>query len=468
MCHGLSGHGAYNGPMDLKPSAYNLIVPSGDPEHSLAYNTRTGALAILGQAVAGLLKGAGSVEGDARIQLTEGQRARMVETGFLVDDARNEFVEVEAEYCLLQQDPSVLSLCIAPTYTCNLACPYCYEEGRNASGTVMDEAMEDRIVAFAKLAFEAEPYERIEVQWYGGEPMLAPQVIERISEGLMVLCEKQDLGFSASMVTNATRIGAQEATLLRRCCVNDVLVTIDGPEAVHNQRRPARDGSNSYQQVLKGVEHLIREYINVMVVMNTDRVNDQTLDELNEQLRERFGLSAIRTKLNDYYGTFGRGRFCEPGFSLMDHREFTALQCVRFCEEGHGPQEFANLLQPIQLFCRGQMERYYCIDAMGDVYKCDGHMGRTDHVLFNLGDIEGTAAIPTGTAPAYPFDDGACVSCTLLPLCKGTCEWERKRCEDHPCHPLKYNATGYLQGWAASLGARWAPETGFLILSERR
>lgn len=454
--------------MDLKPSAYNLIVASGDPEHSLAYNTRTGALAILGQAVAALLKGGGSVGGDAPIKLTEGQRARMAEAGFLVDDARNESIEVEAEYCLQQQDPSVLSLCIAPTYTCNLACPYCYEAGRNASGAVMDESTQDRIIAFAKLAFDAEPYERIEVQWYGGEPMLAPEAIEHISEGLMAFCEEHGLGYSANMVSNATRIDGPAAAMLKRCCVNDVLVTIDGPEAVHNQRRPARDGSNSFQQVLNGVEHLIREYINVMVVMNTDRVNDPTLDELNEQLRERFGLSAIRTKLNDYYGTFGQGTFCEPGFSLMDHREFTGLQCSRFCSEGHAPQEFANLLQPIQLFCRGQMERYYCIDAMGDVYKCDGRMGRTDHVIFNLDAIKAPSDIPRETAPAYPFDDGACASCTLLPLCKGTCEWERKRCEDHPCHPLKYNATGYLQGWAASLGARWAPETRFLILSERQ
>lgn len=454
--------------MDLKPSAYNISTAFDDADHRIVYNTRTGALAFASGAAASVLRQRGPIDNASLANLTDDDLTQMFEAGFLVGAGRNEFVEVEAEYCLQQQDASVLALCIAPTYSCNLMCPYCYEEGRNASDKIMDAATQDSIVAFAQQAFGAEPYERIEVQWYGGEPLLAPAAIERISKGLMGFCEERGLGFSANMVSNATRIGAEEAALLRECCVDNVLVTIDGPEAMHNQRRPARDGSNSFEAACDGIGNLIREYIDVMVVMNTDRANDPLFDELNEQLKERFGLSAMRTKLNDYYGTFGNGRFSEPGFSLMDHREFTNLQCSRFCEEVHAPQDFANLLQPIPLFCRGQMERYYCIDAMGDVYKCDGRMGRTDHVLFSLADIASADDIPTGTAPVYPFDDDACVACALLPVCKGTCEWERKRCEDHPCHPLKYNTTGYLRGWAHALGYLFAPDRAFLLLSSMK
>lgn len=442
-----------------KPSIYNVTVPASAayPQATIVYNTNIGALALMDANALSALEHPESAPAALRVQLAE--------AGFVVDAATDEVAALEAAYRALQQDPSVFSLCIAPTYACNLACPYCYEEGRNASAKPMDEATQDAIIAFAKRAFEESPYERLEIQWYGGEPMLMPGVIERISNALQAFCAEHGLGFSANMVSNATRIGAEEAALLKHACVDPVLVTIDGTEELHNRRRPLRDGGNSFEAVLAGVGHLLDEGITTEVVMNTDKVNDSALDELNALLQERFGISANRTKLNDYYGTFGTGQFCEPQFSLMTHPEYARLQCERFCAEGHTPQEFAGLMQPTPLFCRGQRERYYAIDAEGHVYKCDGRMGRTSHVLFHLADLESNRAIPGNTAPAYPFDDAACCACTLLPVCKGTCEWERKQCTDGACHPLKTTLADYLHGWLNSFGPVEIPESGFLLLA---
>lgn len=453
--------------MELKPSKYNIYAPFHDGSQSIVYNTRNGVLALVNQSAREALRTQTPFYAEDCIKVTEDVLARMVEAGFLIDADINELVELEAEYSLLQQDPSVLSLCIAPTYTCNLACPYCYEEGKSSSGKIMDRAIQDKIIEFAKLAYQTQPYDRIEVQWYGGEPMLAPVAVEHISEELINFCEEHELGYNANMISNATNIGSEEAAMLKRCYVNDVIVTVDGPESEHNKRRPARDGSNSYDAVLTGIGNLVRECINVIAMMNTDKVNDPLFDDLNEQLNMRFGIGITRMKLNDYYGTFGNGCFSEPDFSLMDHREFSRLQCGRFCEEGHEPEEFAALMRPIPLFCKGQSERYYCIDAMGDVYKCDGHMGRTDHALFNLDEALESGYIPSDLAPLYPFNDVACKRCSLLPLCKGTCEWERKCCSDHPCHPLKYTSEDYLQGWVEALSPVIDTAKGFTILSKQ-
>lgn len=433
----------------LKPSLYNVMVPAGEshPGASILYNARTGALALASKDLEQLL-----------------DNPELHEAGFAVLAEEDEFAEIESAYRHAQQDESVLALCIAPTYACNLACPYCYEEGRDAPAKPMPREVQDRIAAFAKSEYEHAPYERLEIQWYGGEPMLHPDVVATISEQLMAFCEDRGIGLSANMVSNASRITAEDAAMLNRSNVLDVLVTVDGTEELHNERRPMRDGGNSYEAVLAGIENLVSAGVHVSVLMNTDKVNDSALDELNEVLEQRFGIQAKRAKLNDYHGSFGSGSFREPRFSLMDHKEFTREQCRRFSEEGHSPQEFAALMGPISTFCRGQWERYYCIDAMGDVYKCDGRLGRTEYRIFTLDEVaDGKKASP-GTAPAYPFNDEACVSCVLLPLCKGTCEWERKCCTDHPCHPLKYTMDGYLRAWLASFGDVETGDSGFMLL----
>lgn len=445
----------------MKASRYNVLVPleGAFSDALIAFNARTGALALVDGVAREML------EQTAPVEASPATAAELTESGFLVDAAADELAAVKAQYRRAQQDPSLLALCIAPTYACNLACPYCYEAGRNASAKAMPPDVQDRIVAFAKDEHAEAPYERLEVQWYGGEPMLHPEVIERISSQLLEFCAEHDIALSANIVSNATRITADDAAMLRRSHVFGALVTIDGTEELHNERRPARDGSNSYEAAIAGIGHLLDADVNVTVMMNTDRVNDGALDELNADLAARLGVQATRVKLNDYYGTFGTGDFCEPRFSLMDHREFTREQCERFCAEGRSPREFAALMQPISLFCRGQHERYYCIDALGDVYKCDGRMARTDHVAFSLDDLDEGEGAPQGLAPSYPFDDHACVSCALLPLCKGNCEWERKCCSDHPCHPLKYTMDGYLRGWVRSFGeVEPDPETGIVVL----
>ena len=426
--------------ISLKPSRYLILVdaPVESGMDKIAFSASTGKMMLLDEADS---KALASIDAS-----DEGRLRQYVESGFLVDVELDELALQRDLFLQAQNDDSTLSLCIAPTYACNLRCPYCYEEGSDQSCKLMDAKVQDGIVSFVQGVFDMSHYEVMEVQWYGGEPMLGASIIEKLSERLIDFCEGHDILYSAEIITNATLIDADGANMLASKRVRKALVTIDGTRDEMNKRRPAADGSDSFDSALQGAKHLQDAGINVVAMMNADKVNENVYDEACEIVRDRLGIPLMHAKLNDYRRCFGQGDFCEPGFDLYTHKEFAELDCMRFVSEDRSAEDYRFKLSPVPMFCRGQMSRYFVIDALGDVYRSDGYMGNEDHRIFSI--FDGFDKETMFANSEYPFDDGMCTECNMLPICKGTCRWERECCDDHPCHPLKHTMRDYLQGWA--------------------
>ena len=69
---------------------------------------------------------------------------------------------------------NAIGLTICPTLNCNFACPYCFED--HAPGIMLNEVQDD-VVSLAKRMLESSGASELRVNWFGGEPLIAPQVI---------------------------------------------------------------------------------------------------------------------------------------------------------------------------------------------------------------------------------------------------------------------------------------------------
>lgn len=430
---------------EYKTSMYTVMTDASAEcgNKKIVFNTETGAVMLID---ANRISDLASLRDTAT---TPEDLKRLVSWRFIVPDDMHEVAVQEAAFSLAQSDPSALSLCIAPTYACNLRCPYCYEKDKDSDIKVMSHKVQDGIMNLVKTVYETSPFTRLEVQWYGGEPLLGARVIESLSQRLMAFCREYDLAYSADIITNATLIDDVAAKMLAASGITSALVTIDGPRKIMNYRRPTANGTDSFDAVLRGMKHLRDAGVRVLPFMNIDKVNDRRFEETAVIVREATGLTLKRTKLNDYSRRFGCDGFCAPSFDLYDHKEYAKLECERFNGEFHTPYEYSALMSTAPLFCKGQSGRYFVIDANGDVYRCDGYMGDPDKKIFNLDDIPSDEKI--FAADPYPFDNKMCTSCAILPICMGTCKWERESCLDYPCHPLKHTLDDYLRGWVDSM-----------------
>ena len=120
-----------------------------------------------------------------------------------------------------------VELTICPTMNCNFDCPYCFETHRPGR---MSPEVQDDVMNLVRRMMQAGGGNRIHVTWFGGGPLLAPDVIESLSERLIALADEFHAGYSAGIVTNGYLLSQKNIDMLERCRVNSCQVTIDGLE----------------------------------------------------------------------------------------------------------------------------------------------------------------------------------------------------------------------------------------------
>ena len=173
------------------------------------------------------------------------------------------------------------SFVILPTTACNARCFYCFENGIEYK--TMDDATADAAV---KYILETQTEGNISIRWFGGEPLVAERVIDRIVNGL----NENGVGFISDIVTNAslmTREIAEKA--VKQWHVNSAQITLDGRKCEYHKRKAYVDSERDhYAAVLDAAKALTDFGAVVNFRLNADENNIDELFLLADELSEVF------------------------------------------------------------------------------------------------------------------------------------------------------------------------------------
>lgn len=208
----------------------------------------------------------------------------------------------------------MLLLTVAPTRSCNFACPYCFEANR--AGIDMSRETEEQLVRFAE---RFQPGQLFGVTWFGGEPLLRFAQLRRLSERFLALDFRR---YSASLITNGYLLDADKAALLDELAIREVQITLDGPEEVHDRRRTLVSGGGTFRRILENIDVLFASGWTgrLLLRVNVDRTNAEEYHRICEFLYGRYSDHAKR--LHVYPASFMRwaGRIRIPRVSSMSMR----------------------------------------------------------------------------------------------------------------------------------------------------
>ena len=170
----------------LKYSKYNHIVKLPEEEAFVLANFRTGAIVRLTPLQKALFDLATAMPEHAKpIQ-------KLLAGGFLV--GYDELRHMRTQAFQASGEGSGLSLTVCPTLACNFACPYCFETARPGR---MSRETQDALVKFVGEEMTLFRLRELHVAWFGGEPLLCPDVIESLSERFMDACREQGAEYGA-------------------------------------------------------------------------------------------------------------------------------------------------------------------------------------------------------------------------------------------------------------------------------
>ena len=352
--------------------------------------------------------------------------------GFLIS---SDFDELQYLYCIRKKSKKYMNgvgtpyYLITPTMDCNARCYYCFEHGCHHDKMTFETA--DNVVSFI---VKNAPSKDVIIQWFGGEPLLATDIIAYISEKL------KDNGYSISskITTNGYLLSKE---VLKKAINNwgtDVVqITLDGLGDVYNRVKNYQVNKpyEAFDVVISNIKDILDSGIKLRIRINFDPQNQKPAINIINFLEKRFhnyknlyvyfapidaaNIQPISNEFNDLEE--------HPLISMLNIKENFAgmAQTHRGITELEELQLNRYYLHPISLSCTGVFNRNVTIDSHGDLYVCHRLLGKgKDYSSGNV--VEGF--IDNEIRRKYQsieLEDDRCKECNILPLCQGGCKYRR-------------------------------------------
>lgn len=416
-----------------KASKYNLRTTSQDGSYVL-WNSYTGAISVFKpeqrEGVKALLKEGYTGE-------PKGVVKYLSDRGFMVPKDSNEYRKVQVAFGQTHYRQDILELILLASEDCNFRCNYCYEDF--ARGTMQPSVRE----GVKKMVERRAPrLQQLTVGWFGGEPLYGFAAMEELGPFFIEIAEKHSIGYFSHITTNGYLLTPDVAEKLLAWKVLNYQITIDGMREQHDKKRPARDGSGTFDTIVSNLIELKKrpEMYRVRIRVNYDRENHPYLEDLLVLLEKEFaGDPRFAVAFH------GVGKWGGPNDKDLNTCGVEEVKQVKerlrnsAKDKGFAP---AGTLRDMNSFgknvCYAARPYNYIVGADGKLMKCTIALDKQDHNIVGHLKPNGDMILNADNyalwvEPAFENDTG-CQKCAILPTCQGiSCPLIRIEHNKSPC-----------------------------------
>lgn len=340
--------------------------------------------------------------------------------GFIVNEFENEYLKLKVKSREVQQTDLVttLSYVIAPTLNCNYNCTYCFESKENRMQK-MNIHTSDAIIEFIiNQISKIKTIKGVKVTWFGGEPLLAYDLIVDFSEKLIKKLNDLHIDYSSNMITNGLLLNNDKALILsKKCNLKNVQITLDGFADTYSKKKQTK--KESFDIV---VSNIIKNnnLFKINVRLNTDKTNFEEMKHLSEYLLEQCGLknkvSIYLAEIRNYNKENACNFYCAGEFIFARNYfnkhlyENNLINKYKMSEPPCFEPDFCGIIK----------KHNYAIGPNGELYKCEHHFGNKNKVV---GDIyNGLYYNEEYKNFLEGNNDSQCINCNLNPCCRSDCQ----------------------------------------------
>jgi len=339
---------------------------------------------------------------------------------------------------------------------CNLRCSYCYYLEKKGlfpedHHFLMDDVTLEKFIIQNIEAFDDE---LISFSWHGGEPLLAGIDFYRRVLYYQSLNKPEGKVILNGIQTNGTLIDEEWAKFLSE---NNFLIgiSIDGDSGLHNTFRKKKNGEGTWQDVVKGFQHLLKWGVipEILCVVSSENVKYPVgIYNLFKEAGAKFMtfLPLVERDINSPTGVSDRsvppdefGYFLSSVFDEWVENDVGNIKVQIFEEAARCAFNQEHTLCIFRVNCGGVP----VVEHNGDFYSCDHYVSR-DHLLGNINTtsladlLESDRQIAFGMAKSHTLPD-YCKQCEVIQMCNGECPRNRFTYTPDGKAGLNYLCRGY-------------------------
>lgn len=154
-----------------------------------------------------------------------------------------------------RRDPVVKALCLHIAHDCNLKCKYCFAEEGEYHGKRELMSLEVGKKAIDFLIKASGKRKNLEVDFFGGEPLMNFDVVKGIVEYARSIEKEYGKNFRFTITTNGILLNDEIMDYINKN-MHNVVLSIDGRKEVHDRMRPRAGGQGSYDNIVPKFQKL--------------------------------------------------------------------------------------------------------------------------------------------------------------------------------------------------------------------
>ncbi|MDK2817686.1 MAG: uncharacterized protein PWR22_2315 [Moorella sp. (in: firmicutes)] len=323
--------------------------------------------------------------------------------------------------------PSLQALCLHVAHDCNMRCRYCFAGGGPFGGERGLMSRETGYQALDLLFKESGSRPRVEVDFFGGEPLLNFSVVQDLVAYGREKAAAAGKKISFTLTTNGLGLtpAIEEYLIENRI---SVILSLDGRPEIHDLNRRTRTGQGTYHLVVPREQHFVAayEHVDYWVRGTYTRQNlDFTRDILHMvELGFRYlSLEPVVAAPEAEYA------IREEDLDLLAAQYRHLARAYLEARAKGTPFNFfhfnidasAGPCLTKRLTGCGAGTSYLAVTPGGDLYPCHQLVGRKEYCLGNVREGILRPEIREDFRQAHVYNQPACSRCWARFYCSGGC-----------------------------------------------
>ena len=335
---------------------------------------------------------------------------------------------------------AVKALCLHVAHTCNLNCSYCFASQGKYQGDRALMSFEVGKQAFDFLIANSGSRRNLEVDFFGGEPLMNWEVVKRLVAYAREQEKLHDKNFRFTLTTNGMLLSDEVDDFLNREMSN-VVLSLDGRKEIHDHLRKDYAGHGSYDAIVPKFKRLVEKRGGQNYYMrgtfthnNVDFTND--IFHMADLGFTELSMEPVVCAPTDPYALTE-----EDLPELFRQYELLAEEMIRRKKAGNGFVFYHYMLDLKNGPCIykritgcGSGTEYMAVTPWGELFPCHQFVGDPKYSLGNIWDGVTNLAVQEEFRHCNAYARPECRDCWAKLYCSGGCAANA------------YHATGKISG----------------------
>ena len=352
--------------------------------------------------------------------------------------SRDEFENLAIDY--KNNSRVIKALCLHIAHTCNLNCSYCFASQGKYQGERALMSFEVGKQAFDFLIANSGTRRNLEVDFFGGEPLMNFDVVKQLVEYARSIEKQAGKNFRFTLTTNGMLLDDDIIDFLNKEMSN-VVLSLDGRKEVNDHFRKDYYGRGSYDTIVPKFKRLVEKrggknyYVRgTFTHNNTDFTND--IFHMHDLGFKELSMEPVVCPPGDPYA------LTEADLPVLcEQYEILAKEMIKRKKAGNGFTFYHYMLDLKNGPCIykritgcGSGTEYMAVTPWGELFPCHQFVGDEKYSLGNIWDGVKNTAVQDEFRSCNAYAREECKDCWAKLYCSGGCAANA------------YHATGSING----------------------